>query len=90
MGYLQLDVTMTGIVLRQIGERGTRIIERFNTHEVGMRRALMTAQRELARDVSLAEVRASVHHAELGQRLKHCVETEASSRGKLEGLAETL
>ncbi|MBO4169128.1 hypothetical protein [Cereibacter azotoformans] len=90
MGYLQLDVTMTGIVLRQIGECGTRILERFNTHEVGMRRALITAQRELARNGSLAEVRASVQQPELGQRLKHCVETEASSGSKLQGLAETL
>ncbi|AXQ95476.1 hypothetical protein ORIO_18280 [Cereibacter azotoformans] len=90
MGFLALDVTMTGVVLRQVDERGTRILERFNTHEVGMRRALITAQRELARDDSLTEVRASVQEPELGQRLKHCVKTEASSGGKLEALADTL
>ncbi|AGY32472.1 hypothetical protein GQF56_16155 [Rhodobacter sphaeroides] len=90
MGFLSLDVTRTGVVLREINERGTRILERFNTHDVGMRRALITAQRELARDASLTEVRASVQEPELGQRLKHCVRTEASSGGKLEALADSL
>ncbi|WP_268876964.1 hypothetical protein [Cereibacter azotoformans] len=43
MGFLALDGTRTGVVLRKFNEGGTRIFERFNTHEVGMRRALITA-----------------------------------------------
>ncbi|RHZ91100.1 hypothetical protein D1122_21655 [Cereibacter sphaeroides] len=90
MGFLALDVTRTGVVLRKLNERGTRILERFNTHEVGMRRALITAQRELARDEDLTEVRANVQEPELAQRLKNCVTTEASDGGKLQALADAL
>ncbi|MCE6959990.1 hypothetical protein LAZ40_13260 [Cereibacter sphaeroides] len=90
MAFLELDVTPTGVVLRRIDQRGTQIVERFNTHETGMRRAVITAQREMERDETLNEVRTNVRKPELAERLKHCVDTEASSGGKLRPLATAL